>query len=147
MGTPGVSYERFDGKPIVRVNGPDTEHYFIFRERDFPANAPGAWPITPNRLGDEMMSKRRVPPPKTATAKAVAPIAPDELAQFLHAIEDRCNHAADILNAAARAVAGNELTLHDDDMPTVFAVALEHAAGQLEALSDRALHARVANLR
>ena len=94
-----------------------------------------------------MMSKRRVPPPKTATAKAAAPIAPDELAQLLHAVEDRCNHAAGILNAAARAVAGDELTLHDDDMPTVFAVALEHAAGQLEALSDRALHARVANLR
>ena len=94
-----------------------------------------------------MMSKRRVPPPKTATAKADAPTAPDELAQLLHAVEDRCNHAAGILNAAARAVAGDELTLHDDDMPTVFAVALEHAAGQLEALSDRALHARAANLR
>ena len=99
-------------------------------------------------VGDEMMSRRRVPPsPKPATAKAPTPVASDELEQLLHAVEDRCNHAAGILNAAARAVAGNELTLRDDDMPTVFAVALEHAAGQLEALSDRALHARVANLR
>ena len=95
-----------------------------------------------------MMSKRRVSPrSKPATAKAPAPVAPDELEQLLYAVEDRCSHAAGILNAAARAVAGDELTLHDDDMPTVFAVALEHAAGQLEALSDRALHVRVTNLR
>ena len=88
------------------------------------------------------MSKRRVPPPKSVTAKAPAPVAADDLAQLLHAVEDRCNHAAGIVSATARVVAGEELGLQDDEVPSVYAAALERVARELEALSDRALKAR-----
>ena len=50
-----------------------------------------------------------------------------------------CNRAAGIVNAAARAVAGDELTLNDDYVPSVFAIALQQTAGELETLGDRAL--------
>ena len=91
-----------------------------------------------------MMSKRRVPPPKPPTAKAPSPLAADDLTQLLHAVEDRCNHAAGIVNATARVVAGDELGLQDDEVPSVYAAALEHVAAELETLSDQALKARTA---
>jgi len=69
-------------------------------------------------------------------------MSPADLEALLLHVETCCNRAAGIVNAAARAVAGDELTLQDDDVPTVFTIALEHVADELEALSDRALRAR-----
>ena len=89
-----------------------------------------------------MMSRKSVPP-KPATANAT-PVVPADLADLLDAVEDRCNRAAGIVNATARVVAGDELGLQDDDVPAVYAAALECVAVELEALSDRALKARTA---
>ena len=72
-----------------------------------------------------------------------APLTPDELTDLLTRLESGCGRAADVLHAAARAVAGDRLELyHDDDVQCVFTVALEAAAGELTALSERALRAR-----
>ena len=89
-----------------------------------------------------MMSKRRVPPRAPVTAKASVPLGAAELVELLNAVEDRCNHAAGIVNATARVVAGDELGLQDDDVPGVYVAALEHVAAELEGLADRALKAR-----
>ena len=89
-----------------------------------------------------MMSRKSVPP-KPAAANAT-PGVPADLADLLNAVEDRCNHAAGIVNATARVVAGDELGLQDDDVPGVYVAALEHVAAELEGLADRALKARTA---
>jgi len=88
------------------------------------------------------MSKAKVAP-KPPTTKVPA-LVPTDLADLLHAVEDGCNRAAGIVNATARVVAGDELGLHHDDVPSVYAAALEQLASDLEALSDRALRARTA---
>ena len=87
------------------------------------------------------MSKAKVAP-KAPTAK-VPPRPPALLEDLLHTVEDRCNRAVAIINATARAVEGDELGLHDEGGPEVFARAPDHAAAELSALSDRALKARV----
>ena len=79
-----------------------------------------------------------------ATTNVPAPAVSAELADLLHHVEDRCNHAAGIVSATARVVAGDELGLHHDDVPSVYAAALEHVADELEALGDRALRTRTA---
>ena len=88
------------------------------------------------------MTRPKVPP-KTATTNVPAPM-PPELADLLHTVEVRCNHAAGIVSATSRVVAGDELGLQHDDVPSVYAAALEHVAGELEALGSRALAARTA---
>ncbi len=80
--------------------------------------------------------------PNVPHAASSEPMSPADLEALLLHVETCCNRAAGIVNAAARAVAGDELTLQDDDVPTVFTIALEHVADELEALSDRALRAR-----
>ena len=90
------------------------------------------------------MSRKSVPP-TPATANVPAPAVSSELAELLHTVEDRCNHAAGIVSATARVVAGDELGLHHDDVPSVYAAALAHVADELEALGDRALRARTAS--
>lgn len=80
------------------------------------------------------MSDQSVPPHPNLT--------PDELGALLVHVENACGRAAGIVNAAARLVAGEALGLHDNEMPALCTVALEHAADELEALSDRALKAR-----
>lgn len=72
------------------------------------------------------------------------PVTPEELDALLVAVEDKCNHAAGIVSATARAVAGDELGLQDENVPGVYSAALERVAAELEALSDRALQARTA---
>ena len=71
-------------------------------------------------------------------------LGPEALDALLVTVEDRCNRAAGVASAAARIVAGEELGLHDEDVPTVYAAALEHVAAELEGLADRALRARTA---
>ena len=81
------------------------------------------------------MSDRNVPHP--------TPLTPEELTDLLIRMERDCGRAADVVRAASRAVAGDRLELyHDDDVQCAFTVALEHVAGELEALGDRALRAR-----
>ena len=46
------------------------------------------------------------------------------------------------MSATARAVAGEELGFQDEDVPAVYAAALEHVAAELAALAGRALRAR-----
>ena len=89
------------------------------------------------------MSKKSVAP-AAPTTKVPAPVVPAPLDDLLHAVEDRCNHAAGIVSATARVAAGDELGLHHDDVPSVYTAALEHVASELEALGDRALRARTA---
>jgi hypothetical protein len=89
------------------------------------------------------MSETRVAS-KTPTTKGSAPPPPDALEELLFTVEDRCNRAVAVLNATARAVEGEELGLHHDDVPCVFGAALERIAEELETLSDRALKARTA---
>ena len=67
---------------------------------------------------------------------------PETIEEILIAVEDRCNRAAGIVNATARVVAGDKLGLRDEDVPAVYAAALEHVAAELAALADRALRAR-----
>lgn len=84
-----------------------------------------------------MMSAANVPhdtPPE--------PMPPADAEALLLHVETCCNRAAGIVSAASRLVAGEALGLHDDEMPTLCTVALEHAAGELEALSERVLRAR-----
>ena len=76
------------------------------------------------------MSKRRIAP---------API-PD--ADLLVTVETVCARAGDVMRGAARVVTGDTLGLADEAGPAVFGAALEHVAGELEALGDRALRAR-----
>ena len=76
------------------------------------------------------MSKRRIAP---------API-PD--ADLLGTVETVCARAGDVMRGAARVVTGSTLGLADEAGPAVFGAALEHVAGELEALGDRALRAR-----
>ena len=71
---------------------------------------------------------------------------PAELADLFGQVEMCCNRAAGIVNAAARAVAGDELTLDDDYVPSVFAIALQQTAEELETLGDLALRARTGTL-
>ena len=71
---------------------------------------------------------------------------PTEVADLLGQVETCCNRAAGIVNAAARAVAGDELTLDDEYVPSVFAIALQQTAEELETLGDRALRARTGTL-
>ena len=87
------------------------------------------------------MSKRSVSP-RTVATKVPAPVPPDELEQLLASVEDCCNHAAGIVSATARVIAGDELGLRHDNVPGVYAAALEHVTNDLEVLSDRALKAR-----
>jgi hypothetical protein len=87
------------------------------------------------------MSKAKVRRKRPALAPPPAGV-PAELADLLGQVETCCNRAAGIVNAAARAVAGDELTLNDDYVPSVFAIALQRTAGELETLGDRALRAR-----
>ena len=87
------------------------------------------------------MSRKSVPStPATTSVPSRAVSA--ELADLLHDIEDRCNHAAGIVNATARVVGGDELGLQDEDVPSVYAAALDHVAAELEGLADRALKVR-----
>jgi hypothetical protein len=88
------------------------------------------------------MSKRQRTPTNPSIPNPTRPAVPADLGDLLDAVESRCNHAAGIVNVTARAIAGDELTLQDEDVPTVFAAALERVAGELEALGDRALRAR-----
>jgi hypothetical protein len=68
---------------------------------------------------------------------------PDELTDLLIRMERDCGRAADVLHAAARAVAGDRLELyHDDDVQSAFTVALEHVAGEVAALGALALRVR-----
>jgi hypothetical protein len=87
------------------------------------------------------MSKRRVPPNTDATNVPTA-LVHGELERLLVTVEDRCNHAAGIVSATARVVAGDELGLNDENVPGVYVAALEHVVGELEGLADRALKAR-----
>jgi hypothetical protein len=82
------------------------------------------------------MSRKQRTPPKPPTTNAE----PD----LLISVEAVCARAAGIVNAAARVVAGDELTLQDEDLPTLLAIALQQTAGELEGLSDLALKARTA---
>ena len=76
------------------------------------------------------MSKSRIAP------------APIPNADLLVTVETVCARAGDIMRGAARVVTGNTLGLADQAGPAVFGAALEHIAGELEGLSDRALRAR-----
>jgi hypothetical protein len=87
------------------------------------------------------MSKAKVQRKRPALTSPPAGV-PAELADLLGQVETYCNRAAGIVNAAARAVAGDELTLNDDYVPSVFAIALQRTAGELETLGDLALRAR-----
>lgn len=87
------------------------------------------------------MSKAKVQRKRPISTSPPAGV-PVELGDLLSQVETCCNRAAGIVNAAARAVAGDELTLDDDDVPSVFAIALHHTAEELETLGDRALRAR-----
>jgi hypothetical protein len=89
------------------------------------------------------MSKTSVSP-RPPTPNVPTPAVPADLADLLHHVEVHCNHAAGIVSATARVVAGDELGLQHNDVPSVYAAALEHVAGELEALGDRALKARTA---
>ena len=71
-----------------------------------------------------------------------APLTPDELTDLLIRVEDMCGRAADVLRAAGRAVIGEDLDPHADDVQTVLYAACEHVADAVEALGDRALRAR-----
>ena len=82
------------------------------------------------------MSKARIALSRPAPEKA--------LEELLFTVEDCCSRAAGIVSATARVVAGDELGLRHDNVPGVYAAALEHVANDLEALSDRALKARTA---
>ena len=83
-------------------------------------------------------SVQRKPP----TTNVSTPAVPDALAELLHRVETCCGRAAGVVNAAARLVAGDELGLQHEDVPTVYTIALEHVAGDPEGLADRALRAR-----
>lgn len=85
---------------------------------------------------------RKSASPKAPTTNVPTPGIPADLADLLHTVEVRCNHAAGIVSATARVVAGDELGLQHNDVPSVYAAALEHVAGELEALGERALKAR-----
>ena len=80
------------------------------------------------------MSKARIAPRRPA---------PDEtLEELLFTVEDRCNRAVAILRVTARAVEGEEVGLHEEDVPSLFGAALEGIAKELESVSDQALTAR-----
>jgi hypothetical protein len=82
------------------------------------------------------MSKTRIAPRRPA---------PDQsLEELLTTVETQCARAGTLMRATARVVAGDELGLQDEGGPVVFGSALEHVAGELEALGDRALKARTA---
>ena len=67
----------------------------------------------------------------------------DSLEDVLVAFESTANRAADVVRAAARAVAGDRLELyHDEDVQTALAVALQAVAAELATLSSRALKRR-----
>ena len=66
----------------------------------------------------------------------------ETLEALLVAVESGCNRAAGIVSATARVIAGDELGLQDEEVPAVYAAALEHVAAELAALADRALRAR-----
>ena len=91
------------------------------------------------------MSKAKVQRKRPILTSPPASV-PAELADLFGQVETCCNRAAGIVNAAARAVAGDELTLDDDDVPSVFAIALQHTAEELETLGDLALRARTGTL-
>ena len=60
---------------------------------------------------------------KAPTTKVPTLVVPAVLDDLLQAVEDRCNHAAGIVSATARVIAGDELGLHHDDVPRVYAAA------------------------
>ena len=68
--------------------------------------------------------------------------APETVEEILIAVEAACGRAAGIVSATARVVAGEELGLQDDEVHTVYIIALEHVAAELTTLADRALKAR-----
>lgn len=88
------------------------------------------------------MSKAKVAP-KRRTLNVPTPAVSGELEPLLIAVESRCAHAAGIVNAAARVIAGDELGLKHEDVPSVYEAALGAVVGELEELSDRAGKLRV----
>ena len=82
---------------------------------------------------------------KPPTTNIPAPVAPADLADLLHIVEDRCNRAVAVINATARAVEGDELGMYgDEDVQRMLGASLERIAEDLTVLSDRALKARTA---
>jgi hypothetical protein len=74
--------------------------------------------------------------------KSVAPKQPTTNAHedFLNTVEASCTRAAAIMRDTVNVVLG----LEPKDAPTAYAVALDHVAGELEAISERALKVRTA---
>ena len=88
-----------------------------------------------------MMSKRQRTPTKPP-APTPPPTEESPLYQLLWSVEDRCNHAVQIIQATERGLAGVEFDLNDEQVRLTFGAALERIADELAGISTRALAAR-----